>query len=421
VYALYNLLLALAGIAVIPMLALPRYRGHRERLGRYPQELGRRLAGRRVLWLHSASVGELLASRPLVRRFREELPSWAIVLSTTSFAGRDLARNLADAEGAVLLPFDLPICVEHAVDTLRPSLFVFTETEIWPNLLRALGRRGVPALLLSGRISPRSFRRYRWVRPFLRRVLADVSLFGMQSEAEAERIRELGAPAERVRVTGNLKLDAQGSEAALAIEVDGPLWIAASTHEGEETACLRVFRRLQLRFAGLRLLLAPRHLDRLGDVERALRREGVGFVRRSALADGRWTGQPEVLLLDTLGELAGLYEGAAVAFVGGTLARVGGHNLLEPARAAVPVLYGPHVDNVVAIAEALEAAGGGCRVRDESELESRLASLLADPDASRRIGDAARASVRSEAGGAASADGRAVEASFRAAAEFLRV
>jgi len=211
-------------------------------------------------------------------------------------------------------------------------------------------------------------------------------------------------------VTGSLKLDAPETGAALTIAVAGPLWIAASTHEGEEAACLRVFRRLRGRFAELRLLLAPRHLDRLTEVEATLRREGVGFVRRSALADARWEGEPEVLLLDTLGELAGLYEGAAAAFVGGTLARVGGHNLLEPARAAVPVLYGPNVENVVAVAEALEAAGGGCRVRDEAELESRLAEWLADPEASRRAGWAARAAM---------SDGGAVEASFRAAADFL--
>src|SRR5882672_4618457 len=276
-YALYNLLLAVVGVGVIPMLALPRFRAHRERLGRYPDEVRERLRGRRVLWLHSASVGELLASRPLLRRFREALPSWAIVLSTTSLTGRDLARGIADADGAVLLPFDLPSCVDRAVGTLSPSLFVFTETELWPNLLRALSRRGVPALLLSGRISPRSFRRYRWVRPFLRKVLADVALFGMQSEAEAERIRALGAPGERVRVTGSLKLDAPETGAALTIAVAGPLWIAASTHEGEEAVCLRVFRRLRARFAELRLLLAPRHLDRLRDVEATLAREGVGF------------------------------------------------------------------------------------------------------------------------------------------------
>jgi 3-deoxy-D-manno-octulosonic-acid transferase len=407
---LYDVLAGVLGLVADPLLRLPRFREQRERRGEYPEALRERLAGRKVLWVHSASIGEVLASRPLVRRFREALPDWGIVLSTTSQTGRELARGLAEADGAVLLPLDVPRCVERAVASLSPSLFVFTETEIWPVLLKALARRGVPAVLVSGRISPRSFRRYRWIRPLLRRVLADVAVFGMQTDAEAERIRALGAPAERIRVTGSLKLESPPVAASLSIDPCGPLWIAASTHDGEEAACLRVFRSLRSRFPSLRLLLAPRHLDRLADVEQTLRREGIAYVRRSALDDARWSGDPAVLLLDTLGELAGLYAGAAAAFVGGTFAPVGGHNLLEPARAAVPVVYGPHVENVMLVAEALETAGGGSRVRDEAELETRLAAWLADPVSLRRAGDAARAVLPG---------GGAVEASFRALAGLL--
>ena len=410
-YALYNLLLAVPGLAVTPALRLPQFRAHRERLGLYAADLVERLRGRKVLWLHNASVGELNAARALVRRFREELAEWRIVLSTTSFAGRDLARGLREADGAVLLPLDFSACVERALDAIQPSLFVFTETEIWPNLLRGLRRRGVPAALVSGRVSPRAFRRYLWIRPFLRRVLADVALLGMQSDAEAERIRALGAPAERVRVTGSLKLEALVERRSFAMSGSGPLWVAASTHAGEEEVCVRVFRRLRERFTDLRLLLAPRHLDRVREVETVLDRERVAFVRRSRLADGRWAGEPPVLLLDTLGELSGLYEGAAAAFVGGTLAPIGGHNLLEPARAGVPVLYGPQVENVAAIAEGLEAAGGGVRVRDEAELAARLESLLADRALRERVGRAAAA---------ATASSGSLEASVLAALELLR-
>jgi 3-deoxy-D-manno-octulosonic-acid transferase len=410
-YALYNLLLAVPGLAVAPALRLPRFRAHRERLGVYAPELLERVRGQKVLWLHNASIGELKASRPLLRRLREELGEWRIVLSTTSVTGRDLARELAEADGAVLLPLDFPASVERALDAIGPSLFVFTETEIWPNLLRALRRRGVPAVLLSGRVSPRSFRRYLWIRPFLRRVLQDVALFGMQSEAEAERIRALGAPPERVRVTGSLKLEAIAEPRALAIESPpGFLWIAASTHAGEEDVCARVFGRLRERFAGLRLLLAPRHLDRLPAVESVLRAQGLDFIRRTDLRENRWTGEPPVLLLDTLGELAGLYAGAAAAFVGGTLARVGGHNLLEPARAGVPVLYGPHVENVAALADVLDSSGGGFRVADEADLAAKLEALLDDPELCARTGRAAQATVASAG---------SVEASLRAALECL--
>jgi 3-deoxy-D-manno-octulosonic-acid transferase len=409
-YALYNLLLAVPGLAVMPALRLPRFRTHRERLGVYAPELVERVRGRKVVWLHNASIGELKASRPLLHRLREELGDWRMVLSTTSVTGRELARELAEADAAVLLPLDLPASVERALDAIQPSLFVFTETEIWPNLLHALRRRGVPAVLLSGRVSPRSYRRYLWVRPFLRRVLSDVTLFGMQSDAEAERIRALGAPPERVRVTGSLKLETVAEPRTLAIENAGPLWIAASTHAGEEEVCVRVFARLLERCAGLRLLLAPRHLDRLPAVEEVLRSKGLDFVRRTDLRDNRWTGETPVMLLDTLGELAALYPGAAAAFVGGTLVRVGGHNLLEPARAGVPVIYGPHVENVAAIADALDASGGGFRVTDETGLAATLQALLDDPELRARTGNAAQATVGSVG---------SVEASVRTALDCL--
>lgn len=409
-YAIYDLALALAGLVIVPALGLPRFRAHRERLGGYPAELRERLRGHPVLWLHSASVGEMLASRLLLRRFHEAWPQWRIVLSTTSFAGRALARDLPEAAGAVLLPFDLSRCVERAIDGLRPSLFVFTETELWPNLLRALARRRIPSLMVSGRVSPRAFRRYRWVRPFVRRVLADVTLFGMQSEQDSARIRALGAPPERVRVTGSLKDEAAGEPARAAVAAGHALWIAASTHAGEEAICLRVHARLRADRPDLRLLLAPRHLDRRADVERVIERSGLSHTRRTALGDATWSGDSDVLLLDTLGELAGLYPGAFAAFVGGSLAAVGGHNLLEPARAAVPVLFGPRVESVADVAAALEAGGGGARVRDEAELEAKLRELAADPGLVRRMGGAARA-VCAPAG--------AVETSLRAAAELI--
>jgi 3-deoxy-D-manno-octulosonic-acid transferase len=410
IYALYNLLLTVPGLAVAPALRLPRFRAHRERLGLYAPDLVDRIRGRKVLWLHNASVGELSASRPLLRRLREELRGWGVLLSTTSVSGRDLARQLREADAAVLLPLELPASVERALDEIQPSLFVFTETEIWPNLLHALRRRGVPAVLLSGRVSPRSFRRYLWIRPFLRRVLCDVTLFGMQTEAEAERMRALGAPPERVRVTGTLKLEVVAEPRTLAIESPGPLWIAASTHAGEEEVCARVFSRLRERLAGLCLLLAPRHLDRLAAVEAVLRRQRLEFVRRTRLRQNRWTGDPPVLLLDTLGELAGLYEGAAAAFVGGTLARVGGHNLLEPARVGVPVLHGPHVENVAELAAVLDSTGGGFRVADESDLAARLQALLDDPELRARTGRAARGMAESTG---------SVEANLRLALECL--
>jgi 3-deoxy-D-manno-octulosonic-acid transferase len=311
------------------------------------------------------------------------------VVSTTSLAGRELAAGLPETDVALLLPLDVAPCISRALATIRPAAFVFTETEIWPNLLRELARRGVPAILLSGRISQRAFARYRWVRPFLHRVLSQVAFFGMQSEADAERIRALGAPAERVRVTGSLKLDMTSPPSELHLEGDGLLWVVGSTHAGEEDICVRIFDRLRRRFPDLRLLLAPRHLARCEEVARLLGRMGVRFVRRSRV-NGVWRGDPPVLLLDTLGELPGLYAYADLAFVGGTLVPVGGHNLLEPARAGVPVLFGPHVENVSEIARRLEDAGGARRVRREEELEVEVTRVLAEGELRARMGQAAR-------------------------------
>lgn len=388
-YLLYDLLHGLVSLALLPALWLSRAAANRERLGRYPAGFGARAAGRRVVWIHNASVGELRAAISLLRRLREQLPGWALLVSTTSLAGREMAETLPEADGVFLLPLDHGPCIERALAAVRPSIFVFTETEIWPNLLRALARRGIPAVLLSGRISPRAFARYRWVRPFLRRVLSQVAFFGMQSEAEAERIRVLGAPPERVQVTGSLKLDAVGAESDLRLELPGPLWVAGSTHAGEEDVCLRVFVRLLRRFPDLRLLLAPRHLSRCEEVERLLARLELPHVRRSRV-DGLWKGAPPILLLDTLGELAALYSEADLAFVGGTLVPVGGHNLLEPARAGVPILYGPHLETVAETARRLEAAGGARRIESEDELESEAAKLLSEPELRTRMGRAAR-------------------------------
>ena len=410
-YALYAPLTAAAEAVISGATRLARFQAHRQRLGTYPADLLERLRGHRVLWVHSASVGELLASRPLIARLRGALADWRIVLSTTSFAGREIASGFSEAEAVVLLPFDSPHAVGRSLDALAPSLFVFTETEIWPNLLRALGERNVPAILVSGRISPRSYRRYLWVASFLRQVLAHVARFGMQSEEDASRIRALGAPEERVSVTGSLKTEApEAPAAAISFDLAGPLWIAGSTHSGEELACIRVHAKLRRHHPELKLLLAPRHLDRLPEVEQILLRESLPYACRSELDDGCWRGREGILVLDTLGELGGLYRGATAAFVGGTLAPIGGHNLLEPARAAVPVLFGPHVENVATVARALIEGGGGAQVHDESELERRLGALLSDPAAQQRMAGAAQNAAQSTG---------ALEASFRMAAEFF--
>lgn len=395
-YWLYDLALAPAAAVVSPALRLPRFHDERERLALYPAATIRALEGERVVWLHNASVGETLAASVLLEPLRERLPGRRIVASTTTRSGRAIAASLAGVDAAVLAPLDSTGAVERALDAIHPEAFVFTETEIWPNLLRGLSRRRIPALLVSGRISARSFARYRLVRPFLGRVLGQIAFFGMQTESDAERIVALGAPHDRVEVTGSLKYGGERPPSRVPIAEGPPIWVAGSTRPGEEAICLEAFRRVRERVPDARLVLAPRHLERLGDVAAAIESQGFTFVRRTTL-DGPWGARPDappVLLLDTLGELGGLYAHATVAFVGGTLAPIGGHNLAEPARFGVPVLHGPHVENVREVAERLDASGGGERVDDASSLAEAVARIFADGAAAAERGRAAAVATR---------------------------
>jgi 3-deoxy-D-manno-octulosonic-acid transferase len=269
------------------------------------------------------------------------------------------------------------------------------ETELWPNFLRALAARGIPSMIANGRISDRSFRRYRRVRFLTSRMLRDVAVFAMQSHEDARRIIALGALPERVVVTGNLKTDLAPPEAGaeslwqrlLGLGGDDLVWIAGSTHRGEDAVVLDAFVRLRARFPQLVLLLAPRHPERVPEVERLVIGRGLKAIRRSDLPGAR--DRSAVIILDTVGELAQLYRVSTVVFVGGSLVPTGGHNMLEPALLRKAVLFGPHTDNFRESAEVLLAAGGALLVREGAELERRVGQLLGDAELRRRMGEAA--------------------------------
>jgi 3-deoxy-D-manno-octulosonic-acid transferase len=407
VYLLYNVLLSAAFVLAAPYY-LWKGRGSgkylksfRERLGRAPLAAGSRArpsgAGSRPIWVHAVSVGEVLAARTLLAPLAERLPGHGVVLSTTTVTGHAVAQRDARAADALFFaPFDLRGPVRRVLDATDPRLLVLVETELWPNLIHEAKQRGVAVALVNGRISPRSFPRYRRVRGLLRRVLDEVDLFLMQGESHAQRIRELGAPASRVRVTGNLKFDALGDGRAseplrrLIGEPDDarPLWIAGSTVAGEEAAVLAAFREVRARVPGARLLIAPRRPERFDELPDLVRAAGFGCTRRSALADGSWDGE-DVLLLDTLGELAQAYPLASVVFVGGSLAPAGGHNVLEAAVAAKAVVVGPHMENFQEIADTFTAEGALVRVTAPGRLGPEIAALLGD--AGRRDAVGARA------------------------------
>ena len=367
----------------------------RERLGRLPDSVVAALRGRRAVWVHAVSVGEVTAAAPLLREIKARHPTLCLFVTTVTATGRQtVIERVPQADATAYFPLDFPRVVERVLRLVEPRAFLCVETELWPNFLFALARRGVPAFLVNARLTERSARRYAWARRLFQPALAGVFGFGAQTAADAERLAAIGADPGRIVITGNLKFD-QGTEdadmpsaarrAGLGLGPEERLWVAGSTHPGEETHLVRAYLRLRQRDPRLVLLLAPRHLDRLDKVEAMVREEGAEPVRRTAPTSGRRTAPiggrrsaPRVILLDTLGELASLYAEAEVAFVGGTLAPVGGHNLLEPAARGKPVVFGPHTHKCEEIARTLLAAGAGVRVDSTEALVDHVGRLLAD-------------------------------------------
>ncbi len=404
-YALYSAMLTLVLAAYAPVFVLRRLarggygRAFQQRLGRFDPGL----PAEPRCWVHAVSVGEAAAAAPLVHGIRRRWPEMSIVVTTVTPTGaRIVTEQLGQTATHRYFPLDLPGPVRRAVEAVRPRFFVGMETEIWPNFLRTLAARGVPSMIANGRISDRSFRRYRIVRPIMARILARVSVFAMQSEEDARRIVALGAPPERVVVTGNLKTDFVPEptdtpwDDLLGLDADTQLWIAGSTHRGEEAILLDVFQRLRKDVPGLALLLAPRHPERADEVTRLVAERGLRPVRRSRLPADSARGA--VVILDTVGELADLYRKAAVVFVGGSLVAAGGHNMLEPALRKKPVLYGPHTENFRESAQMLHAAGGALVVTDASELESETRRLFENPALRARMGEAGWAAVAARQG-----------------------
>lgn len=407
-HPLYNL--ALIAAAPMGLCALgwrlatrPEYRkALGERFGRVPTSP----ADAQVIWLHAVSVGEVISAVPLVTRVRETYPKAHIVVSCGTPTGRATAieRLAGVADCICYLAYDLPHLVRRAVGRIRPNLLLLVETEIWPNLLATLGERQVPVLIVNGRISRRSFPRYMMFRPLMGRALSHVGGFLMQTKRDARFIRRMGAPKAKVEVAGNIKYDQPEPDcppatlkkyaAALGLTPGAPVLLAGSTHEGEELALARAWTELKETFPGLRLILAVRHPKRAEEVVRALGRDGIEAARKT---EGVQTGA-RVVLLDTVGELAAHYPLATVAFVGGSLVPVGGHNPLEPAAVGVPVVYGPHVSNFDDPCTVLEQAGAAKRLAGEDDLVPEIAKLLADESLRKTMGEAGRAVFQANRG-----------------------
>ncbi|HEX9265035.1 MAG TPA: 3-deoxy-D-manno-octulosonic acid transferase [Candidatus Binatia bacterium] len=393
-YFLYNAVLLIGFVAALPLtpfvfLLGTRYRtGFLQRFAIYPRTAIAPISYGKPVWIHAASVGEVRAAGALVRALKAEAPARKLLVSTFTATGHRVAQQLPGVDAVIFLPLDFFWVVRIALTTIDPSAIVFIETEIWPNLLREAYQRGIPTLLLSGRLSAKALSRYQVWLPFFRRVLDHYTVVGMQSPEDAARILRLGAAEKKVSVVGSLKFASNGGYRQNVHSLrDGnrPLLVAGSSHRGEEEMLLKALASARLQFPELSLVLAPRHPERFDEVEKLLRNSPFAFHRKSQVTAEQYFDR-DVLLLDTVGELPDFFAAGDIAFVGGSLVDVGGHNILEPARFEKPVLFGPHMSNFKNMAEEMKEKGAAIEVHSVDELARALISLLADADARLRMG-----------------------------------
>jgi 3-deoxy-D-manno-octulosonic-acid transferase len=354
------------------------------------------------IWVHAVSVGEVKAVERLLERLRQQFPDKVLVVSTATPSGQQLARQRRDViDHAFYFPIDLPWCVRRAVDRVNPEMVIVAETEIWPNFLRACRARGARVVMINGRISDRSFGRYRLARRWLRRVFEDYTIIGMQSEMDRQRIEAIGADPRKVTVLGNLKYDAVASSRSVDTALSAflkewkPLWIAASTMPGEEELILDAFKHLLPTHPDLKLLIAPRHPERFESVAEMIRAMGFNMARRSNLEAAP---RSAILLLDTIGELAAVFQYATVVFIGGSLVPTGGHNVLEPARHGKPILFGPHMENFREISRMFLDAKAAVQIPEAASLAPAITRILSVPQHASELGRNAFAIVQQNMG-----------------------
>ena len=412
-YLLYSVSLCVYCIALLPLIGY-RSLWQGKSIGRLPDRFGRLPAAvnpahQRSVWVHAVSVGEVLAAKPLLSRLRSIYPNHRLLVSTTTATGQAVARQFgASVDATFYAPLDLSSFVARTLDRVKPELLVLIDTELWPNLLRACQRRGVKTALVNGRISDQSYRGYRLVRRFMRRVLDDVDRMCAQNLSWSKRLLALGASPDRVRVTGSLKFDAVspggadlhvGDRVLQYFEFVGerPVIVAASTMRGEEPPLLRAFGKLRRVHPDAVLIIAPRHPERFDEAREIALDHGCRVVRRTELSPEA-APSAEVVILDTIGELARLFQLATVVFVGGSLVPRGGHNLLEPAVFGKAIIFGPHMENFAEIAETFIARGGALQLGSDAELAGVFETLVADPVRRASLGAAAQALVEANRG-----------------------
>jgi 3-deoxy-D-manno-octulosonic-acid transferase len=392
--SLYHLAWTLIAVPLLPFAAFSRSDRLRQRLAL--SYLPERRWGKSI-WIHALSVGEVISALPLVRAMRQAYPSKDIVFTVTTSQGMDIARREVQAEVRALLPMPLDFwwSIDRLSGSLDPELFIIVETDLWPGLMHHVKQRGAHTLLVNGRISPRTLRAYKRCPPIARMMYQDVDLCFMQTDLDTERLTRIGVPPHKVKTLGNIKFDRDWPVMnrdeydlwlrELHLNAEDPVWVAGSTHQGEDAIVLDVFQNLLPLFPRLRLIIAPRRLDDATGIQRLAELKALTPVLRTDVAGA--DASYDVLILNSIGELGRVYGIATISFVGGSLVPQGGHNPLEPASLGCPVLFGPHTQDFDMMSEMLIEAGGGKRVKDGQELFIAMKELLSERANAEQMGN----------------------------------
>ena len=398
-YWLYNILLLIYWATLIPMLIYRLiheegfYQRIKQSIGFLPDELKEKISNRHAIWVHAASVGEIVAASPILREMRKKHPDEVIIVAVVTATGFRMAHQIIKgADGILYFPLDLPYLTDRILTIVKPRAIVLVETEIWPNFLRIAARKNIPVMMMNGRISRRSSSRYRMITFFTRRVLSTIYVFCMQSRIDAQYIIDIGADPNKVIVTGNTKYDqtygiVTDEEKKRYLKELGfdentyPIMIAGSTHKGENVSVYKAFCNIRNHFPGAKLIIAPRYIHQADLIYDEGVKHGVTMVKRSDMVAGKQIAGPyDGVLLDTIGELGRVYSLGDLIFVGGSLAHIGGHNILEPAAHGKPIVVGPNMFNFVEIFDLLSSRGACVMVRNEEEFFDTCLDILIHPE-----------------------------------------
>ncbi|MBI5892132.1 MAG: 3-deoxy-D-manno-octulosonic acid transferase [Deltaproteobacteria bacterium] len=414
-YLIYDIFIHLSFILFLPyflfkIIFVGKYRkGMLERFGFIANE--KVISNKNRIWFHAVSVGETKAVMPLLKMFKQRHPDICIIFSTTTYTGNKVARDygIGCMDSIIYFPLDFSWVVKRVVDKINPKALIVVEKEIWPNILNVLNSKGIPIIVVNGKISDRSFKRYVFSGFFFKRIFQNITAFCGQTNKDCERAVKVGIDPKRIFVTGNIKFDMETQSLnydekekimqTMGITNSDIVFAAGSTHKGEEDIILDVFGRLKNEIKNLKLIIAPRHPERFKEVENLIKNKGFSFLKRTESLNPQLSpaynlqGQAtlnsyDVIFLDTIGELGKIYSLANAAFVGGSLVNVGGHNLLEPALHKKPVIFGPHIQTFSEGADMLTKGGGGIMVKDSNELEERLRQIFLHDSLAQKIGEA---------------------------------